>query len=59
MAYSPHDHTTDTLPHKRQRFPAEIIGHGVWLYFRCCLSYRDVEERMAERGRILTDEAVR
>jgi putative transposase len=53
--------TTPPTPHpyKRQRFPAKIIGHGVWLYFRCCLSYRDAEERMAERGRILTDEAVR
>jgi putative transposase len=41
------------------RFPVEIIGHCVWLYFRFCLSYRDVEELMAERGVILTYEAVR
>jgi putative transposase len=46
-------------PYKRHRFPAEIISHGVWLYFRFCLSYRDVEELMAERGVILTYEAVR
>jgi putative transposase len=46
-------------PYKRHRFPAEIIGHCVWLYFRFCLSYRDVEELMAERGIILTYEAVR
>ena len=46
-------------PYTRHRFPAEIIGHGVWLYFRFCLSYRDVEALMAERGVILTDEAVR
>jgi hypothetical protein len=46
-------------PYKRHRFPAEIISHGVWLYFRFCLSYRDVEELMAERGIILTYEAVR
>jgi putative transposase len=31
----------------------------VWLYFRFCLSHRDVEELMAERGVTLTDEAVR
>jgi transposase-like protein len=37
-------------PHKRHRFPAEVISHCVWLYFRFCLSYRDVEELMAERG---------
>jgi putative transposase len=39
--------------------PAEIISHCVWLYFRFCLSYRDVEELMAERGITLTYEAVR
>jgi putative transposase len=46
-------------PYKRHRFPAEIISHCVWLYFRFCLSYRDVEELMAERGVSLTYEAVR
>jgi putative transposase len=45
--------------YKRHRFPAEIISHWVWLYFRFCLSYRDVEELMAERGVTLTYEAVR
>jgi transposase-like protein len=45
--------------YKRHRFPAEIISHCVWLYFRFCLSYRDVEELMAERGITLTYEAVR
>jgi putative transposase len=53
----------DTLPpttlYKRHRFQAEIISYCVWLYFRFCLSYRDVEELMAERGVILTYEAVR
>jgi putative transposase len=46
-------------PYKRHRFPAEIISHCVWLYFRFCLSYRDVEELMAARGVVLTYEAVR
>jgi putative transposase len=45
--------------YKRHRFPAEIISQCVWLYFRFCLSYRDVEELMAARGVILTYEAVR
>ena len=45
--------------YKRHRFPAEIISHCVWLYFRFCLSYRDAEELMAERGISLTYEAVR
>ena len=32
------------------RFPAAIISHAVWLYFRFALSHRDVEELLAERG---------
>ena len=41
------------------RFPAEIIRHGVWLYCRFCLSYRDVEELLFARGVIVTSEASR
>ena len=43
----------------RRRFPAEIISQCVWLYFRFCLSYRDVEEMMAERGIVVTYETIR
>jgi transposase-like protein len=46
-------------PYKRHRFPAEIISHCVWLYFRFCLSYRDVEELMAARSVILAYQANR
>jgi len=31
-------------------FPAEIIRHAIWLDLRFTLSYRDVEELLAERG---------
>ncbi len=48
-----------TLTYKRHRFPPEIIAHAVWLYFRFALSYRDVEELLAERGVVLTYETVR
>jgi putative transposase len=41
------------------RFPAEIISHGVWLYYRFCLSYRDVEELLFARGITVTYEAIR
>jgi putative transposase len=42
---------TATAPSSRGcRFPVEIIAHCVWLYFRFCLSFRDVQERMLERG---------
>jgi putative transposase len=39
-----HMSTPLTNRYKKHRFPAEIISHAVWLYFRFCLSYRDVEE---------------
>jgi putative transposase len=48
-----------TNPYQHHRFPAEIISHGVWLYFRFCLSYRDVEELLFARGVIVTYEAIR
>ena len=38
------------LSFKRHRFPPEIIRRTVWLYARFTLSYRDVEEILAERG---------
>src|SRR5215468_9232023 len=40
----------DSERYKNHRFPAEIISHGVWLYYRFTLSYRDVEELLLERG---------
>ncbi len=36
------------------RFPPEIISHAVWLYFRFSLSFRDVEELMAQRADLAT-----
>ena len=46
-------------PYHRHRFPAEIISHSVWLYFRFALSFRDVEEMLAQRGVVLTYETIR
>ena len=46
-------------PHYRHRFPAEIISHAVWLYYTFCLSFRDVELMLAERGVTLSYETVR
>jgi putative transposase len=43
----------------RHRFPGEIISHAVWLYFRFLLSYRDVEELLAERGIAVSYETIR
>ena len=44
---------------KRQRFPPEIIQHAVWLYARFTLSFRDVEDLLAERGIDVSNETVR
>src|SRR6202022_999287 len=46
-------------PYKGHRFPADIISHCVWLYFRFSLSFRDIEEMMAERGVVVSYESVR
>src|ERR1700751_5024975 len=47
------------LSYRRHRFPAEIIQHAIWLYLRFTLSYRDVEELLAERGLDVSYETVR
>ena len=41
------------------RFPREIISHAVWLYHRFCLSFRDVEDLLAERGIDVSYETIR
>ena len=43
----------------RHRVPPEIISHAVWLYHRYCLSFRDVEDLLAERGIIVSYETIR
>ena len=45
--------------YKGFRFPPEIMSHAVWLYFRFSLSFRDVEELLAQRGITVTYETVR
>jgi putative transposase len=49
---------TSTPTYKNHRFPPEIISHAVWLYYRFCLSYRDVEELLFVRGVMVTYEAI-
>src|ERR1700716_1990330 len=46
-------------PYRGDRFPPEVIAHAVSLYFRFHLSFRDVEELLAERGIIVSYEAIR
>jgi putative transposase len=48
-----------TVSYHRHRFPAEVIQHAVWLYFRFPLSFRDVEDLLAQRGIDVSYETVR
>jgi hypothetical protein len=41
------------------RVPPEIIQHAIWLYIRFALSFRDVEDLLAERGIMVSYETVR
>ena len=41
------------------RFPPDIISHAVWLYHRFCLSFRDTEDLLAQRGVTVTYETIR
>src|SRR5215471_7879140 len=41
------------------RFPPEIIQQAIWLYLRFTLSYRDVEDLLAERGIAVSYETIR
>jgi transposase-like protein len=48
-----------TISFARHQFPPAIIRHAVWLYVRFTLSYRDVEDMLAERGLDVSYETVR
>ena len=47
------------LCYRRHHFPPEIIQHAIWLYLRFTLSYRDVEDLLAERELDISYETVR
>lgn len=48
-----------SISYSRHRFPPVVIQHAVWLYFRFTLSYRDVEDLLAERGIDVSYETIR
>ncbi len=47
------------LSYSGYRFPRDIIQRAVWMYLRFTLSFRDVEELLAERGIVVTYESIR
>lgn len=48
-----------TSIYSRHRFHPDIIRRAAWLYFRFNLSFRDVEDMMAERGVDVSYETIR
>jgi putative transposase len=48
-----------TVSYSRHLFPDEVIQQAVWLYFRFPLSFRDVEDLLAQRGIDVSYETVR
>jgi putative transposase len=47
------------ISYARHQFPPAVIQHAVWLYLRFTLSYRDVEDMLAERGLDVSYETIR
>lgn len=47
------------ISYRRHRFHPDIIRRAVWLYFRFTMSFRDVEDLLAERGIDVSYETVR
>jgi hypothetical protein len=50
---------TNTSNYYRLRFPPDIISQAVWLYHRFCLSFRDGEDLLAQRGIAVSYETIR
>ncbi|CDX42578.1 transposase [Mesorhizobium sp. SOD10] len=50
--------TVSAPTYKNHRYPIEIVARAVWLYFRCNLSLRDVEERLLDRGIVVSYETI-
>ena len=48
-----------TISYARHQYPPTVIRHAVWLYLRFTLSFRDVEDLLAERGLDISYETVR
>ena len=51
--------TSQPPSYRGYQFPLDIISHAVWLYHRCGLSVRDIEDFLAQRNVTVTYEAIR
>ena len=51
--------TSHAATYHGYRFPPEIISHAVWRYHRFCLSFRDTDNLLAQRGITVSYKAIR
>src|SRR3984893_5456257 len=51
--------TMPKISYAGYRFPPESIQQAIWLYLRFTLSFRDVEDLLAERGIMVSYETIR
>ena len=51
--------STQESRYRRHRFSPQIISYAIWLYYRFSLSYRDIEDLLAQRGIIVSYESIR
>ncbi len=47
------------ISYRGYRYPPEVISYAVWLYYRFTLSFRDIEDLLAERGVMVSYESIR
>jgi putative transposase len=47
------------ISYAHHRFPSDVIRHTVWLYLLFTISCRDVEDLLAERGLLVSNESIR
>jgi len=50
---------TKLISYRGYRYPPEVISYAVWLYYRFTLSFRDIEDLLAERGVMVSYESIR
>lgn len=57
--WSRRGHLMQSISYKRHRYPPDVIRYAVWAYFGFTMSFRDVEDLLAQRGLNVSYETVR
>ena len=58
QAFMHHDCMNELISYRGYRYPPEVINYPVWLYYRFTLSFRDIEDLLAERGVMVSYESI-